>query len=145
MGSFEIKIKVKNFLNLGPETPLPLKVKNDYNFFFSDDLKDIFCRRKKIPWKTWKIPQIWSILWILFKFWWSEFPLWWNCIYSNKFQVQVYDLEMTWTQGWQYLEIVMVLSWFFLLLKVWRRHVLQSFSIVCILHWRLNSTMMSGK
>ena len=28
-----------------------------------------------------------------------KFPLWWNCNYSNKFQVQVYDLEMTWTQG----------------------------------------------
>ena len=32
----------------------------------------------KIPWKTWKIPQIGSILWIFSKFWWSEggTPLW---------------------------------------------------------------------
>ena len=47
-GSFEIKKKVKNFLSLGPDPPL--NVKKDQNlFFFSDDLKDIFCRRKKIP------------------------------------------------------------------------------------------------
>ena len=34
-GSFEIKKKVKNFLNLSPESPpLPLKVKKDQNLFF---------------------------------------------------------------------------------------------------------------
>ena len=41
------KKKVENFLYLGPDPP-PLKVEKDQNlFFFSDDLKDIFCRRKK--------------------------------------------------------------------------------------------------
>ena len=41
------KKKLKIFLTLG-RAPPPLKVKKDQNlFFFSDDLKDIFCRRKK--------------------------------------------------------------------------------------------------
>ena len=60
--------------------------KTKFYFFFSDDMKDIFCRRKKIPWKTWKIPQIGSILWIFSKFWWSE---WGTPPLKKRFSLQI--------------------------------------------------------